>query len=567
MVHRSKSHHTKVNPLSKGFRKVILGGLAFLAVVLFVTVAVEVRNDSRRDNEPPPSLQVAAVGQGAFIDPTFGYIQYQANDRQAFLNIVPSLKVKNPVAANIPAGTNYLFTDKETTMGEIFRGIDPAANRLILAYYSSGELGRAQGFYTFAKGPFKDTYEIKTKDLNSFVIPANRGVVVMTERDTVSYGLTSPAQMTSTALSVAANSAPMDAKLRGWVLLPSNTSKISDMTALYKDRVLSVWHLTTRNTFEKVENLERFALTRYFLVWIKLAPVRENVVAPTRPVPQTPVVETPTVTPAVVPAVSPTHAQNLATLSKYLKWERVAGSEKQDVNTGDLYVSYRVFVDNYRTVTDKNLRIEVLKNPHWGDKAWQIVREGPYNIQVTNGNVTFAENTLPAGSSTFTDQKDGSLAVKVRIPFPGIPLPSDTAEWGKVDVDFVFSDASKTPVVITSKYVTEKFARPNPIVSAGDGEVFFTNNGPGMVPADSLKKIVFYSSGGGNATSLYHIFKDKGPWLSGSKSNWYDLDVGSKNWLLYDKDAHNYDEDTKGHIGLPTIYSVAVPSGDQDWKF
>lgn len=534
-----------------------------MVALLAVTVS-DMRNGTRvlDANEPPPSLQVAGGVKGSFVDPVQGFIQYQANDRQVFLNSLSSIKIKNPTSVSIPAGTNYLFTDKETTMGEIFRGIDPMANRLILAYYSSGEFGRAQGFYTYAKGPFTDTYEIKAQDLNSFVIPANRGVVVMTESDTVSYGLTSPVQMTPTALSVAANSAPMDARFGGWVLLPSNTSKISDMIALYKDRVVSVWNLTSRNTFEKVENLERFALTRYFLVWIKLAPVRQNMVATIGTTPINPTVVLP-----VVPAATPTHAENLATLSTYLKWERVAGTEKQDGNTGDLYVSYRVYVDNYRTVTDKNLRIEVLKNPHWGSKAWQIIHEGPYNIQVLNGNITFAQNTLPAGSSTFASQMDGSLIVKVRIPFPGIPLPSDTSEWGKVDVDFAFSDASNKPVVITSKYVTEQIARPSPIVSAGDGEVIFTNNGPGMVPADYLKKIVFYSSGGENATSLYNIFKDKGTWWSGSKSNWYNLDVGSKNWLLYDKDAHNYDEDTKGHIGLPTIYSASVASKDQDWKF
>lgn len=562
MVHGSKHHHVQTHSHSNGLRKVVLGGLAFLVVALLVTTVLDVRRESRRDlddKEPPPSLQVAEGAKGSFIDPTFGYIQYQANDRQAFLNSLPAIKVKNPIGTSIPAGTNYLYTNKETTMGEIFRGIDPSANRLILAYYSSGERGRSQGFYTYAKGPFKDTYEIKPQDVDRFVIPANRGVVVMTERDTVSYGLMSPAQMTPTALSVAANSAPMDAKMGGWVLLPSNTSKISDMTSLYKDRVVSVWNLTSRNTFARVENLNTFALTRYFLVWIKLAPAREAIVATTELTPRTPVV--------VVPAATPTHEENMKTLSKYLKWERVVGSESQNETTGDLTVKYRVFVDNYRTVTDRNLRIDVLKNPHWGAKAWQIVHDGPYNIQVINGNITFAQNTLPAGSSTFEDQRDGSLLVKVRIPFPGIPLPSDTAEWGKVDVDFAFSDAANKPVAITSKYVTEQIARPSPIVSAGDGEVIFTNSGPGMVPSDYLKKIVFYSSGGENATSLYNIFSNKGPWWSGSKSNWYNLDVGSKNWLLYDKDAHNYDEDTKGHIGLPTIYSAPVASKDQDWKF
>ncbi len=698
MVHKSKHSLTRVHSLSGGLRKIILGGLAFLAVALLVVTVFDTRNDSRvlDANEPPPSLQVAGGAKGSFVDPVQGYIQYQANDRQVFLNSLPSIKVKNPTSVVIPAGTNYLFTDKETTMGEIFRGIDPVANRLILAYYSSGEFGRAQGFYTYAKGPFTDTYEIKAQDLNSFVIPANRGVVVMTEKDTVSYGLTPPVQMTPTALSVAANSAPMDAKLGGWVLLPSNTSRISDMIALYKDRVVSAWALTSRNTFERIENRDAFALTRYFLVWLKLAPAQEVVVAPKEKMlieyvrngvttnqwfegslisevngsytvelngqlvntvndptfslslsdnklrlfgkknnvasvinpragdlevnqlvvaksPKTgrywnakilakkadgtftigykdenyanpvnvsvrdinvslvgKVVETASTTVvagAEAVAATPTHTENLATLSKYLKWERVAGTEKQDANTGDLYVSYRVYVDNFRTITDKNLRIEVLKNPHWGDKAWQIVHEGPYNIQVLNGNITFAQNMLSAGSSTFADQRDGSLAVKVRIPFPGIPLPSDTSEWGKVDVDFAFSDAANAPVVITSKYVTEQIARPSPIVSAGDGEVIFTNNGPGMIPADYLKRIVFYSSGGENATSLYNIFQDKGTWWSGSKSNWYNLDVGSKNWLLYDKDAHNYDADTKGHIGLPTIYSASVASKDQDWKW
>lgn len=677
------------------YKKLALVGLALAVVTIFATSNLKSGSGA---SEPPPSLSKSAIG-GSFVEFQYGSLQYQPNDVSDFFRDLPYIKAQNSVRAFVPAGTNYLYTNKETTMGEVLRGIDPSANRLILAYYSSGELGRGQTFYTYPKGPFgSEAREITASELNTFVIPANRGVIVMNEKDTVAYGLSPVTQMTPTALSVAANSSPLPEGRGGWVLLASNTSRISDMIRLYRGRVISAWTLNARNVFEKVENRDTFAMTDKFLVWLKLAPVSQtmspkrvlveylragvstdqwfegyllsevngdytveldgklentqsdptyflkpsttdkvklvgkkaNVALLNNPkfedlsVNQFVIVKSPKTgrhwngkifekrsngtldigykdegyanmvnittsdlfltlngkvldTMNVIPAsgisstssagsttvAAPTHAQNLQSLSQYLKWQRVAGSETQDGTSGDLTVKYRVAIENFKPITDNNLRIELLKNSHFGPNAWNIVREGPYNIQAINGSLKLA----PGNSSpNVQEQNDGSLLVKVTIAYPGIPLPSDSTEWGKVDVDLVFSDSSNTMIAISSKYVTESFSRPSPIVVAGDGEVYFRNQGPGMIPANEFKKIVFYSSGGQNATSLYNIFKDNvNPWWAGSDSNWYNLDVGSKNWLLYDKIGHNYSSDKSGHLGLPTIYAVSVPSGDQDW--
>lgn len=675
------------------YKKLALATLALAVLTIFATSNLKSRSG---ESEAPPSLAKSAIS-GSFVEFQHGSLQYQPNDASDFFRDLPYIKSKNPIGTFVPAGTNYLYTNKETTMGEVLRGIDPSANRLILAYYSSGELGRGQTFYTYPKGPFGgEAREITASELNTFVIPANRGVIVMNEKDTVSYGLSPSTQMTPTALSVSANSAPLPEGKGGWVLLASNTSRVSDMVRLYRGRVESAWTLNARNVFEKVENRDTFAMTDKFLVWLKLSPTA-NTMAPKRvlveylragvstnqwfegyllsevngdytveldgklensqsdptyflkasttdrvklvgkksniallnnpkfddlSVNQLVIVKSPktgrhwnakvfekksnstlnigykdegyanmvNVTPAdvyltlngktldtmhVIPTsgttsttstttvATPTHAENLKSLSQYLKWQRVAGSETQDGTTGDLTVKYRVAIENFKPITDNNLRIELLKNSHWGANAWQIVREGPYNIQAINGMLKLAPGN---SSANVQEQNDGSLLVKVTMSYPGIPLPSDSTEWGKVDVDLVFSDASGTSIAIASKYVTEAFVRPSPIVVAGDGEVYFRNQGPGMIPANEFKKIVFYSSGGQNATSLYNIFKDNvNPWWSGSDSNWYNLAVGSKNWLLYDKIGHNYSSDKTGHLGLPTIYAVNVPSGDQDW--
>lgn len=221
----------------------------------------------RDPNEPPPSLQVADSGlKGSFVETDQNLFQFEPSDRDIFAASKLALQNAYPTAGAIQPGINYMFADRAISMGEIVKGIDPVSNRLLLAYYTPGENGKSAGFYTYPKGPFTGTNEIKKEELSSFIIPANRVVVVMSEVASSSYGLLDAAKKPATDLTAA----PLADTASGWVLVSAKDQNLGNVIALYKDRVVSAYALKNQTDFERVDISSTTALSTYSVAWLNL---------------------------------------------------------------------------------------------------------------------------------------------------------------------------------------------------------------------------------------------------------------------------------------------------------
>lgn len=223
----------------------------------------------RDPNEPPPSLQIADSGlKGSFIEKDQNLYQFEPSDRDVFAASKLALQSAYPVAGAIQPGINYMFADRAISMGEIVKGIDPVSNRLLLAYYTPGEDGKAAGFYTYPRGPFTGTNEIKKEELSSFIIPANRAIVVMSEVTSSSYGLLDAAKKPAADLT----SAPLADTASGWVLVSAKDQNLANVIASYKDRVISAYALKNQTDFERVDMSSTTALSTYSVAWLNLNP-------------------------------------------------------------------------------------------------------------------------------------------------------------------------------------------------------------------------------------------------------------------------------------------------------
>lgn len=254
----------------------ILVGLAIIAGVSYGAYSYFTKGD-----DTPPSLTTKSALKGQFTESELGMLKFEASDAAGFV-VSPGA-----VGAPLVSGVNYLYTFKETSIGEIVNSIDPAAKRVVIAYYSPGEGTRAKGYYTYPKGPYEGTVEIAAADINNFKIPAGRGVAVVAEAASKVYSLSAATAIsTQTAMPIIGDNET------GWVLVAANKAKASEALASYTGRVLSTWAQKNATEFEKVNDASTYTLTSNYLVWVKLDK------KPTIVVNNTP---TPTVT-AIAPA-------------------------------------------------------------------------------------------------------------------------------------------------------------------------------------------------------------------------------------------------------------------------
>lgn len=236
----------------------LLAGSAYYVYANFFTSAKVPKLSAAT---PPPSLQVAGGAKGSFVETTQGTLQFDSNDKTEYEKNLSALKSKYKTASVAKSGVNYLFADSEITMGDIVKGVDPVANKLLLAYYDQGS------FWTYPKGPFTGTKEIKKDDLATFKIAKNRVVIVITDKETTSYGLKSPTDKATDLLSVA----PMGDSESGWVLVASKPTKLADLIAPFGSRVISAWALKGQNDFGTAPvDLGTFEFSTYSVVWLQL---------------------------------------------------------------------------------------------------------------------------------------------------------------------------------------------------------------------------------------------------------------------------------------------------------
>lgn len=284
-------------------------------------------------------------------------------------------------------------------------------------------------------------------------------------------------------------------------------------------------------------------------------------------------------------------------IEKNLTWERTTLGTP-DKNDGWFDVKYKISIptDKLGSKGYDGLKLSVLRKPYWGNTNFPVGQngnreEGGAIITYGTFNLSFGEQGLKLKQSqaeidafkvvgesngkkalNIENQEDGSLVLTVHVPYPDFPIYSTPADvWGKTDIDLVFTDNTgvkmKTKMSGTGTYDTVAIPMPKIRVGVSGNEVYFRNDGaPGsFVPRNYLSHIVFYASGGKNATSLSNALStfDKNNWAAKDaykreQSEWYGFSFGSKVHLLYDRAGGNYSNDTSGHNNLPTMYSAPV---------
>lgn len=241
-----------------------------IALVALLIVGVGTFAFLNLSKERPPELQLASGEnglKGSFVETSQNLLQFEQYDKDAFAINKPSLAAKYSMAASTLPGVNYLFADSQISMADVVKGIDPVANRLLLAYYTPGEGNLTEGFYTYPKGPFNATHEISQAALTSFMIPQNRVVVVISEMAASSYGLLNGTAKPSAMWT----SAPLADTNSGWVLVASKEASLAALTASYKDRVISAFALNGQETFQQVDPAT-YSLSSNSVVWLHLRP-------------------------------------------------------------------------------------------------------------------------------------------------------------------------------------------------------------------------------------------------------------------------------------------------------
>lgn len=179
---------------------------------------------------------------------------------------------------------HYYFTNKDTTIGEIYqaigekipvpgsgggfsaKGIGYLGQKII--YYDKGYLMYPVNIFGSGKVALLEQK-----------IPKNRGIALYNEMSAISIS-DSPILRPPTAKpSNATTSAPLADNESGWVLMASKEAKLSDFVAPFKDRVISAFALTSKDKFEKVD-VSSYVFGKYSLAWIRLgvkgAPLTPN---------------------------------------------------------------------------------------------------------------------------------------------------------------------------------------------------------------------------------------------------------------------------------------------------
>lgn len=237
-----------------------IGGFAFSQL--------SYKNEQAKKTTPPTIENYMKTGvAGSFVELTQNALQFELADNNAFSANKSALSSKfNGKIGTIHPGINYMFADSPISIADIIKGIDPGSNRLIIAYYTPGEGNLQEGFYTYPKGPFEGTYEIKKADIDTFMIPQNRGVVIISEKQSVSYGLLDGGKKPTTAWS----NSPVASGIAGWVLVASKEPVVKNMISTFANRVEYAYALNSQNLFDKIDPAY-FTLSDSGMVWLRLS--------------------------------------------------------------------------------------------------------------------------------------------------------------------------------------------------------------------------------------------------------------------------------------------------------
>jgi hypothetical protein len=162
----------------------------------------------------------------------------------------------------------YFYSENDISVEEIVESIVPQrSNKFVIAYYDP----EVRNWYTYPRGPFKETLELKKSEIDDFIIPAGHAFVIGAERNFETVNLKHGTEQPRSTLF------EIDDLERGWTLLSvKNNTDFQNLIEKCENRVRSIWVQKANNDFEKTEKSYPRLSTGYHLVWFNIGSVSDE---------------------------------------------------------------------------------------------------------------------------------------------------------------------------------------------------------------------------------------------------------------------------------------------------
>lgn len=194
--------------------------VSFLVIVLLSGAYYFLLLKNKETNEDsPPGLELGSGGFQGSIEDGKGFLQYTSQDVTAY-------QVPDYPPNELKKGLHVYYSTTNISVSELIKRIKAVEhNKILILFFSPEEKdGLSKGMYAYPKGPYTNTKLITAPD--SFIIPAYRGFLMISTKDTNIYGIENEKKpMGDDAASSIAIYSILNGINSGWILIPS----MSDM--------------------------------------------------------------------------------------------------------------------------------------------------------------------------------------------------------------------------------------------------------------------------------------------------------------------------------------------------
>lgn len=271
---------TELNSFNEPKTKSKKTAIAVIALILLIIAGAiwyfVQKKEQENDQFIPPKLESSKITlQGKMEDKDL-YLKFDESYVKNYKNPIwvqqTNTSKHEDIKAKLKGGeTNYLYSDKDTTIAEIIENIIPETdNEILITLYNpeKGPLAEKGGYYVYKKGPYQNTIEIT--DTKKFKVPAYYGIIVFSKIDTEIWGLkdcTKPANSESFAEKMKEFK-----KTNGWILLavPKDESFKEFIRKTTNTRVIGISEMENETSFSPTKTkTEEFKINNgYHFAWI-----------------------------------------------------------------------------------------------------------------------------------------------------------------------------------------------------------------------------------------------------------------------------------------------------------
>ncbi len=153
----------------------------------------------------------------------------------------------------------FFYSENEISVENILKSIVPQSdNKFVFAFYDA----RVSKWYTYPKGPYKNTLELSDQSIKTFKIPAGYAFVIAGERNFRTVNLKHSFERPN------ATHFEIDDLNAGWSLLAiKNEADFSALIDSCPNRIKALWIQKNTNIFERIQKSNPRLNSNKYLVW------------------------------------------------------------------------------------------------------------------------------------------------------------------------------------------------------------------------------------------------------------------------------------------------------------